>query len=150
MIGYLHHSRVPRLEEETMGYKLLLADDSITIQKVVGIIFSTDAYDLTVVDNGNDALMRAREAVPDIMLIDALMPGKNGYEVCREARIDPLLATVPILLLSGVFEPFDEATNLLEHRTGDHAIRTKVDHQHPGFTGLVTLAICNEFARRGP
>ena len=91
-----------------MGYKLLLADDSITIQKVVGIIFSTDAYDLTVVDNGNDALMRAREAVPDIMLIDALMPGKNGYEVCREARIDPLLATVPILLLSGVFEPFDE------------------------------------------
>ena len=91
-----------------MGHKLLLADDSITIQKVVGIIFSNDAYDLTVVDNGNDALMRAREAVPDIMLIDALMPGKNGYDVCREARIDPLLATVPILLLSGVFEPFDE------------------------------------------
>ena len=91
-----------------MGHKLLLADDSITIQKVVGIIFSTDAYDLTVVDNGNDALVRAREAVPDIMLIDALMPGKNGYEVCREARKDPLLATVPILLLSGVFEPFDE------------------------------------------
>ena len=91
-----------------MSHKLLLADDSITIQKVVGIIFSGEAYDLTVVDNGNDALVRAREAVPDIMLIDALMPGKNGYEVCREARNDHALATVPILLLTGVFEPFDE------------------------------------------
>ena len=91
-----------------MGHKLLLADDSITIQKVVGIIFSGEAYDLTVVDNGNDALVRAREAVPDIMLIDALMPGKNGYEVCRETRIDPVLSAVPILLLTGVFEPFDE------------------------------------------
>jgi CheY-like chemotaxis protein len=91
-----------------MSHKLLLADDSITIQKVVGIIFSGEAYDLTVVDNGNDALLRAREAVPDIMLIDALMPGKNGYEVCREARNDQALATVPILLLTGVFEPFDE------------------------------------------
>ena len=91
-----------------MGHKLLLADDSITIQKVVGIIFSGEEYDLTVVDNGTDALERAREAVPDVMLIDALMPGKNGYDVCLEARKDPLLSAVPILLLTGVFEPFDE------------------------------------------
>ncbi len=91
-----------------MGHNLLLADDSITIQKVVKIIFSGEFYDLTIVDNGIDALARAREAVPDIMLIDAVMPGKNGYEVCREARNDPALAAVPILLLTGVFEPFDE------------------------------------------
>ncbi len=92
-----------------MGHKLLLADDSITIQKVVKIIFSGDAYDLTIVDNGIDALDRARESVPDVMLIDAVMPGKNGYDVCREAKNDPRLSLVPILLLTGVFEPFDEA-----------------------------------------
>jgi CheY-like chemotaxis protein len=91
-----------------MSHKLLLADDSITIQKVVGIIFSGEEYDLTVVDNGTAALERAREIVPDVMLVDALMPGKNGYEVCCEVRRDPVLATVPILLLTGVFEPFDE------------------------------------------
>ncbi len=91
-----------------MGHNLLLADDSITIQKVVKIIFSGDSYDLTVVGNGTDALLRARESVPDVMLIDAVMPGINGYEVCREAKKDPVLAAVPILLLTGVFEPFDE------------------------------------------
>jgi CheY-like chemotaxis protein len=98
-----------RPEEKTMGHNLLLADDSITIQKVVKIIFSGDAYNLTIVDNGDDALVRAREIIPDVMLIDAVMPGKNGYEVCCEAKKDPNLELVPILLLTGVFEPFDEA-----------------------------------------
>lgn len=91
-----------------MGYKLLLADDSITIQKVVGIIFANSDYDLTVVDNGEAALAKARETAPDIMLVDALMPGKSGYEVCEDVRRDPVLKDVPILLLTGAFEPFDE------------------------------------------
>lgn len=92
-----------------MGYRLLLADDSITIQKVVGIIFANSDYDLTVVDNGDAALVKARETIPDIMLVDALMPGRSGYEVCEEVRRDPRLKDVPILLLTGAFEPFDEA-----------------------------------------
>jgi CheY-like chemotaxis protein len=91
-----------------MGTKLLLADDSITIQKVVGIIFASEDYDLAVVDNGNAALTRAREFRPDVLLVDAVMPGKTGYEVCEEIRRDPVLQKVPILLLTGAFEPFDE------------------------------------------
>lgn len=91
-----------------MGKKLLLADDSITIQKVVGIIFANEDYELTIVDNGNAALEKAVAVKPDIMLIDALMPGKTGYEVCEEVRKNPSLCTTPILLLTGAFEPFDE------------------------------------------
>ncbi len=91
-----------------MSNKLLLADDSVTIQKVVGIIFSNEDYELAVVDNGNAALEKARESHPDIMLVDALMPGINGYEVCQEIRRDPALKNTPLLLLTGAFEPFDE------------------------------------------
>ena len=91
-----------------MSYKMLLADDSITIQKVVTIIFANEDYELTIVDNGSAALDRAREIVPDIILVDALMPGMTGYEVCSEARHDPLLRDIPLLLLVGAFEPFDE------------------------------------------
>lgn len=91
-----------------MGTTLLLADDSITIQKVVGIIFANEDYELVVVDNGNSALEKAREIKPDVMLVDALMPGKSGYEVCEEVRRDPVLKTIPLLLLVGAFEPFDE------------------------------------------
>lgn len=91
-----------------MGYKVLLADDSITIQKVIGIIFANEDYDLTVVDNGNSAVEKAKEILPDVILVDALMPGKSGYEVCREVRLDVSLKDVPLLLLVGAFEPFDE------------------------------------------
>jgi CheY-like chemotaxis protein len=91
-----------------MGNRLLLADDSITIQKVVAIIFANEEFELTVVDNGTAALDKAREIQPDVMLVDALMPGKTGYEVCTEIRRDPRLSSVPILLLIGAFEPLDE------------------------------------------
>ncbi|GAW65737.1 response regulator [Geoanaerobacter pelophilus] len=91
-----------------MGNRLLLADDSITIQKVVAIIFANEEFELTVVDNGTAALEKAREIKPDVMLVDALMPGKTGYEVCAEIRRDPRLNSVPILLLIGAFEPLDE------------------------------------------
>ncbi len=91
-----------------MSNRLLLADDSVTIQKVVGIIFSNEDYELAVVDNGNAALEKAREFHPDIMLVDALMPGIDGYEVCQEIRRDSALKNTPLLLLTGAFEPFDE------------------------------------------
>src|ERR1039457_1260004 len=91
-----------------MSIKILLADDSITIQKVVGIIFGSDEYSLTVVDNGKAAVEKAREINPDVLLIDALMPGMSGYEVCEAVRATASISTKPILLLTGSFEPFDE------------------------------------------
>jgi len=91
-----------------MSIKVLVADDSITIQKVIGIIFGGDEYSLTVVDNGKAAVDKAREINPDILLIDALMPGITGYEVAEMVRSTPSLATKPILILTGSFEPFDE------------------------------------------
>lgn len=91
-----------------MSIKILLADDSVTIQKVIGIIFGGEEYSLAVVDNGKAAVEKALEIVPDIMLIDALMPGMSGYEVCEQVRATPALADKPILLLTGSFEPFDE------------------------------------------
>jgi len=92
-----------------MSIKILLADDSITIQKVVGIIFGGEEYSLTVVDNGTAAVEKARELIPDVLLIDALMPGMSGYEVCEAVRSSPSISAKPILLLTGSFEPFDEA-----------------------------------------
>jgi len=91
-----------------MSKKLLLADDSITIQKVIGITFANEDYALEIVDNGNSALEKAEADPPDLILADVYMPGKNGYELCEAVKADPNLAGVPVLLLTGTFEPFDE------------------------------------------
>ena len=91
-----------------MPKTLLLADDSVTIQKVVGISFANEDIALVTVDNGDDALARARELQPDIVLADVVMPGMNGYEVCEAIKADAALCNTPVLLLTGTFEAFDE------------------------------------------
>jgi CheY-like chemotaxis protein len=92
-----------------MAKKILLADDSITIQKVIGLTFANEDVQLTVVDNGDEAVMKAKELTPDLIIADVVMPGKDGYEVAYTVKHDPALQHIPVLLLTGTFETFDEA-----------------------------------------
>jgi CheY-like chemotaxis protein len=90
-----------------MAKKILLADDSVTIQKVVGITLAHEDFDLVIVDSGAKAVAKAREVRPDVILLDVMMPDKDGYQVCREIKETAELANTPIILLTGTFEPFD-------------------------------------------
>lgn len=87
---------------------ILLADDSITIQKVVELTFSEADYKVICVSSGGQALKKAAETRPDIILLDVIMPEKNGYEVCEQLKRNPSTRGIPILLLTGTFEPFDK------------------------------------------
>lgn len=91
------------------GRKLLLADDSITIQKVVELTFADEGVTVVSVGNGNDAVGKLAEFMPDIVLADACMPSLNGYEVCEYIKQNASLKHIPVMLLVGSFEPFDEA-----------------------------------------
>ncbi|HYY43329.1 MAG TPA: response regulator [Pyrinomonadaceae bacterium] len=91
------------------GRKLLLADDSLTIQKVISLILGDEGVEVVAVGSGTDALKQLAANVPDIVLADVHMPGANGYQVCAYVKRDARLRHVPVLLLVGKFEPFDEA-----------------------------------------
>jgi len=90
-----------------MPKKILVADDSLTIQKVVELTFSDGDYRLTCVANGRLALQKVSEDPPDLILADVVMPEKNGYEVCEAIKRNPATAGIPVVLLAGTFEPFD-------------------------------------------
>ncbi len=90
-----------------MGKKILLADDSVTIQKVVELTFMDEDYEVVAVSNGDDAVARLREVEPDIVIADVHMPGASGYEVCE--RVKQWRPRTPVLLLVGTFEPFQES-----------------------------------------
>ncbi|MGZ8710396.1 MAG: response regulator, partial [Thermoanaerobaculia bacterium] len=90
-----------------MSKKILLADDSITIQKVVELTFSDGDYEVTAVNNGARAIQKLSEMRPDIILSDIIMPEKNGYEVCEFVKSHPEYRNIPVVLLTGTFEPFD-------------------------------------------
>jgi CheY-like chemotaxis protein len=89
-----------------MRRRILLADDSVTIQKVIELTFLDEDYEVKAVSNGDEALARLSEVKPDFVIADVHMPGANGYEVCRRSK--QLRPDVPVLLLVGTFEPFDE------------------------------------------
>lgn len=91
-----------------MGHKILLADDSITIQKVIELTFSDEDFELHTVGNGQKAIDEIRAIQPDIVLCDIIMPEKNGYEVCEFIKSNDELKHIPVLLLTGAFEPFDQ------------------------------------------
>ena len=86
---------------------ILLADDSITIQKIVNLTFSGEGIDVVTVGNGDAAVKKIHELRPALVLADIFMPGKNGYEVCEYIKNDPSLSAIPVILLVGAFEPFD-------------------------------------------
>src|SRR5947208_13637988 len=90
-----------------MPKKILLADDSITIQKVVELTFSHTDYEVLAVNNGAKAIQKLAEVRSDIILSDIIMPEKNGYEVCEYVKSHPEFRNIPVVLLPGTFEPFD-------------------------------------------
>ena len=92
-----------------MSRKLLLADDSVTIQRVVELTFSGENIDVVTVSDGEQAIARmSDQPPPDIVLADIAMPKKNGYEVAAFIKEHPTLSHVPVLLLAGAFEPVDD------------------------------------------
>jgi len=91
-----------------MPYKLLLADDSVTIQRVIELTFADEDVKVTAVGDGQQAIDRILIERPDIVLADVGMPKRDGYEVAAFIKDDPALAHIPVLLLTGAFEPVDE------------------------------------------
>ncbi|HEX2222621.1 MAG TPA: response regulator [Thermoanaerobaculia bacterium] len=90
-----------------MSRRILLADDSVTIQKVIELTFMDEDFQVRAVSNGDEAISALSDFRPDFVITDVHMPGANGYEVCRRAK--QLFPNIPVLLLVGTFEPFDEA-----------------------------------------
>jgi CheY-like chemotaxis protein len=104
------------------GRKLLLADDSATVQKVVELTFADEGVEVIVAGDGEEAIEKVEQLLPDVVLVDVLMPVFNGYEVCEFIKTSEKLKHIPVMLLVGSFEPFDEAE---ARRVGANEILTK-------------------------
>jgi len=105
-----------------MSHKLLLADDSITIQKVVELILSEEGFEIKAVNNGREALSAISQFKPDVVLADIEMPVMNGYQLCEKIKTNQDTKDIPVILLAGAFEPLDEevAKNVM---ADDHIIK---------------------------
>ena len=91
------------------GRTLLLADDSVAIQKVIDLTFTDEGMQVITTGDGQDALEKLNQSKPDVVLADVFMPGLDGYELCKFIKQSEQFRGIPVMLLVGSFEPFDEA-----------------------------------------
>jgi CheY-like chemotaxis protein len=103
----------------------LLADDSVTIRKVVELTFADEGVDVTTVADSNTAMAKFLEDQPNIVLVDVGLPGTTGYDLCEMIKGDESTSHIPVLLLVGSFEPFDQDA---AERSGADGFLTKPFH----------------------
>jgi CheY-like chemotaxis protein len=104
-----------------VGYplpRILIADDNSNIQRMATLALKDAGIEVIAVGNGEAAVRKMSEVLPDLVLADIFMPVRNGYEVCEFVKRDPRYANIPVLLLAGAFDPFDEQEAQRVHADG--------------------------------
>ena len=91
-----------------MTSRLLVADDSITTQKIVSMAFEIEDVEVEGIGNGQEAFDRISQFNPDIVLADVDMPGLDGFELSAKIKESPETSSIKVLLLASDFEEFDE------------------------------------------
>jgi CheY-like chemotaxis protein len=92
-----------------MSKIILCADDSVTMQTVAEITFKATDYTYVGARSADEALAKARAQKPALVLADAVMPGKTGYDLCQALKSEPSLADVPVVILCGNSQAYDPA-----------------------------------------
>jgi len=91
-----------------MHEKILIADDSPTIVEMLKFFLEKEGYEIIVAKDGIEAIERAYMELPDLMLLDVLMPKMNGYQVCRLLKGDENTAYIPVIMLTSQDQPKDK------------------------------------------
>ncbi|WP_137895308.1 response regulator [Ramlibacter sp. 2FC] len=95
-----------------MTYKILIADDEPNIVISLEYLLRREAYEVTVARDGLEAMAAIRRERPQLVLLDVMMPGKTGFEVCQEVRADEQLKDTLILMLTARGRETDVAKGL--------------------------------------
>ena len=95
-----------------MKKKVLVVDDEVTTVQLLEYVLQKNNFETISVYSGKKALEKAREEKPDLILLDIMMPGMDGIEVCTELKKDPETNTIPIIFLSALGQETDVALGL--------------------------------------
>ncbi len=99
--------------------KVLIADDEKMIRGVIKILVSEQGHEIHETDDGVQALRIAREVVPDLVILDMMMPGMLGYEVCKRLKENEETKNVYVMLITGLGQ---QAQSVLQECGGDELV----------------------------
>ena len=88
--------------------KILVVDDEIALCKIIERTLSNEEHEVFLAHDGKEALKRLYTVSPDLIILDVMMPGMDGFEVCSKVREDPFYNELPIIMLTGETSKEDE------------------------------------------
>jgi twitching motility two-component system response regulator PilH len=106
------HDHQPKLEPHVAIQKILIVDDSPTERYYLTDILVKNGFSVTTADNGEQALAMIRNERPELILMDVVMPGSNGFQVTRSIARDPELSSVPVIICSSKNQETDRIWGL--------------------------------------
>lgn len=105
-----------------MAKKILVVEDDPTSLKFLELILNKEGYQVMTASNGLEGLRKAKQESPDLLILDVMLPGFDGFEICHRLRIEPNTAELPILMLSAKGQESDQNTAA---RVGANAFLSK-------------------------
>jgi len=90
--------------------KILLVDDDPDFVAATRLVLESKPYEVIVAYDGDEGLKKAREERPDLIILDVIMPMKDGFMVCQQLKKDPQLSSIPVLMLTAFSEKFGETS----------------------------------------
>jgi len=94
------------------GKKILIADDEPDILEIIQFNLQAEGYEVTTARNGDEALEKAKKVQPDLIILDIMMPGKNGIEVCNLLRLNPAFRQTLVVFLTALSDEGSEIKGL--------------------------------------
>jgi two-component system, OmpR family, response regulator len=95
-----------------MRRKILVVDDDPDQLEVARWSLKKAGFAIGTADNGVDALVKTRSVLPDLIVLDLMLPELNGFDICRTLRKDPATASIPIIMLTGMRSEFSRLAGL--------------------------------------
>jgi putative two-component system response regulator len=89
-------------KETNVGSLVLIVDDEYIGRETLQSVLEGEGYELEMAENGFQAIEKAKKLLPDVILLDVMMPGMTGFEVCQRIRSDPQIAEIPIIILTAL------------------------------------------------
>src|SRR5512138_3430795 len=89
-------------KENNMSSMVLIVDDEYAGRETLQSVLEGEGYQLEMAENGVQAIEKAKQLLPDVILLDVMMPGMTGFEVCQRIRSDPDIAEIPIIVLTAL------------------------------------------------
>lgn len=92
--------------------KILIVEDDPSFSRAINHIIQKEGYDVITASNGITGLRMAKEDKPDLLILDVMLPGLDGFEICNRLRHEPQTAKLPIIMLSAKGQAADKTTGL--------------------------------------